>query len=602
MANIKFSKINLQPKLNYFILLIILIAVGLLGINLYRIPNHDEISQVQNNNSYLEQNQAHEQTTSTVTTSSQDTINSEITDSITNTSSPSEELIVEVPDQNTAVSEKISSKEENTSKDETTKEEKSTSSPTTTISSNNETTSESNSSQISDSTPESTTPTTYEIIDITTIETNSATNQSQATTSKNTTNSTTDNVTKSDTSNIIEVQTSSSTTTSKASQTETNETLSSSTTSNNSSSTTQEASSTTKTTTSSSSTTKNSTSTSTTVLTTNVKFNNITNCTNNKTVKKVKATNGSTIEIKECIAGYKIDNKSYMMQNFAITDKYVYFSFLRRGTWVKTEAKYQELGARKSLQQTSANYIVRIDKATNTYQLNYVEYAGHAQSFDVTTNDRIYLNYFSKLYKGGYGYGARYVGLTSITFTENTKKAGVEVVPEQAISVNSTGTALSILKSKKYQVGDTFDSTKYYDQVVSIGASSNKMLNPELAIDEKNNRLALVSGKTAYIYNLKKFMAGQADILKKFTLATSSKQGVEIADGYLYLWSGTDNFTLRKYNLSTGKLVNQISFDLKNYYDDSAEGEGLNIYNGQVYIGISSNVKNCNEIFLVKNF
>ena len=339
---------------------------------------------------------------------------------------------------------------------------------------------------------------------------------------------------------------------------------------------------------------------------TNIDFTKVDQCVANKTIKKIKGTNGKVAKIHPCIEDYNLNNQNRGMQNFAITNNYVYFSYLARGAWVKTEDKYQELGKIASLKQTSANYIVRVDRKTNKYQTSYVEFAGHAQSFDVTKEEEIYLNYFAKLYKGSLGYGAGYVGLTNIKFKENNKKSGVEIIPEKALYVNKNGTKFTFLHSSKYNLDNKFQYETYYQKVRAIATSENKMSNPEIAIDEDRNRIALVSYNTAYIYKLSDLKKGKATLLNKFTIETG-KQGVELYNGYLYLWTGNYTHSLRKYNITNGSLVNQITFNLNNYYkeNEGGESEGISIYNGNIYIGITGskcNNKKCNDLFLVEGF
>lgn len=340
---------------------------------------------------------------------------------------------------------------------------------------------------------------------------------------------------------------------------------------------------------------------------TNVSFSNIDNCINNKVIKKVKGSNGKTVKIRTCIEKFNLNNTNSMMQNFAITDQFIYFSNPARGAWVKQESTYQQMGKRAALKKTSANYVIRINRSTNTYQRIYVEFAGHTQSFDVINipnQEQIYMNYFARLYKGSLGYGARYVGVTAIPFKSNQKASGLEVIPTTATSISSDGRKLSILKSSSYYTDGQFNANKFYDKVVSIGSSTGKMINPEVAVDEENNRIAFVSGTKAYIYNLEDFNKGKANLLTTFTIA-GGKQGVELYNGYLYLWTGNKIHVLYKYKVSTGKLVNKINFNLYNYYGSGKgnEAEGISIYKGNVYIGIPGskcNGKTCNDIFLVE--
>lgn len=341
---------------------------------------------------------------------------------------------------------------------------------------------------------------------------------------------------------------------------------------------------------------------------TSTDFTKISACVNNRVVRTAKGSNGKTVKIHPCIEKYNLNNKYAMMQNFAITDNYVYFSYVGRGTWVKTESAYQKLGATAALKKTSGNYVVRVDRKTNTYQVGYVEFAGHAQSFDVTEKDEIYMNYFAKLYKGSIGYGAQYSGFTHVLFKENNLASGIELLPESSVYLNRAGTKAGLLLSKDYYASNgSFDRDRYYKAVRTIGKASDKIQTPEVAVDLESDRIALVSKTTAYVYVLSDLNAGRINLVNKFTVSSKDRQGVELYHGSLYIWSGNRTFTLRKYSVSNGKLANSVTFNLNRYYNRSGgiEAEGISIYQGNVYIGIPGNKcngKTCNDIFLVEGF
>lgn len=332
---------------------------------------------------------------------------------------------------------------------------------------------------------------------------------------------------------------------------------------------------------------------------TSVDFTKFDQCNQQKAEKTIKDNKGMSYKLYNCIKGYKLYNltnntKKLTMQNFAITKRYIYFSYTGRGAWANDTYKNTN-GTTATLKKVSANYIVRISKSNNNYQLGYVEFAGHTQSFDVTQNDKIYLNYFSKLYKGSLGNGSKYVGLTWVDFNSNTKEKGAEIIPGYAISVKSDGTKFYSFSSSQYKENGKITS-KYYEEVRKVGTSSGKMINPEIALDEANNQIALVSNSTAYIYKLSDLKMGTATLINKFTIS-NNKQGVELHNGYLYYLAGNKTFTLKKYQVSTGNLIKSLSFSLNN----TGEAEGISIYNGNVYLGITGSDKS-NRIYLIEKF
>lgn len=339
---------------------------------------------------------------------------------------------------------------------------------------------------------------------------------------------------------------------------------------------------------------------------TNVDFSNFDSCINNKAVITKKSDKGKSISVRYCIRGYELIKEKTTMQNFAITDKYVYFSYNGRGAWA-SDSYVSSNGKDAALKKTSASYYVRITKSNNTYQVAYLDYAGHAQSFDVSAStDEIYTNYFAKLYKGSLGYGSKYVGVTIVPFQSNTEKKGVEILPKTSYYLSSNGKKISTLNSANYLENGVI-SNEYYKKVKSIASGSGRMMNPEVAVDESKNQIALVAEKKAYVYNLSDFKKGKVNLINKFDVA-SGKQGVDLSNGYLYHWTGTrsKNYTLKKYNVSTGKLVDTLTLNLNSKYstgesNNGHEAEGMSIYQGKIYLGIQGNNR-ANDILLVEGF
>ena len=350
-----------------------------------------------------------------------------------------------------------------------------------------------------------------------------------------------------------------------------------------------------------------------------------------------KGADGKKKKIYSCLENYIItkENNSKLfraMQNFAITKDYIYFS--------------TAFDLDDTVKGTSRTYVVRVDRNTGEKEEMHVNYAGHAQSFDAVTNgtykitkgnkiivDQLFMNGFSNdsskegtfrgVYYTTFGSGLRYqansiaIKRKSITEGKITKKQ------LQFKKISS--------KDNKYKDKETgkFSNTLFYNALKSYGSNSNYMTNPELAVSPDGKTIAFAktinggwSGGNAeiYVYSMKDFKKlNGSKILYQYNIQyTGNKQGVEIDDKYLYIWSeykdennvnGEHYISLYKYNLKTGKQVGGTRLtkkyltalaNKKGY--TSFEAEGMSVYDGKVYVGIvyrGTNLPSINNIYMI---
>ena len=366
-----------------------------------------------------------------------------------------------------------------------------------------------------------------------------------------------------------------------------------------------------------------------------------------------KGADGKKKKIYSCLENYIItkENNSKLfraMQNFAITKDYIYFS--------------TAFDLDDTVKGTSRTYVVRVDRKTGVKKQMHVNYAGHAQSFDAVTNgtykitkgnkiivDQLFMNGFSNdsskegtfrgVYYTTFGSGLRYqansiaIKRKSITEGKITKKQ------LQFKKISS--------KDNKYKDKETgkFSNTLFYNALKSYGSNSNYMTNPELAVSPDGKTIAFAKtinggfdGGNAeiYVYSMKDFKKLNGNkILYQYNIQyIGNKQGVEIDDKYLYIWSeykgkkiekkGEHFISLYKYNLKTGKqvggtvltedyltgLANRVTGIAKNQNKDfpngksynSFEAEGMSVYDGKVYVGIvyrGDGLKSINNIYMI---
>ena len=319
-------------------------------------------------------------------------------------------------------------------------------------------------------------------------------------------------------------------------------------------------------------------------------FSGITECnvSSNLMPSSNYTTTDNSLKLYRCIVDYGMISP----QNFAITSKYVYFNYAKDGAWTKTPEVDSELA------RVSRNYIYRITRSSNLTEYVKVEYAGHAQSFDVASDfvslgdgskiDQMYFNMFpTPQYSSDFDMSmAGYRGFGYNKFTTD----GDTIYPEKSIAFDSNGKFSLLLDRSNYLSNGSVNESSFYSKVKSVGSNSNYLINPEIAVDEANNRVAFVSGKTVYFHSLSRLKAQETGSLISTFKISDSKQGVELDGNYLYIWTGEIGgaFVISKYDVTTGTKVKTATIDLTKYYTGLGrtkhEAEGISIYNGEIYV------------------
>ena len=323
-------------------------------------------------------------------------------------------------------------------------------------------------------------------------------------------------------------------------------------------------------------------------------FTNISRC--NSSDNLVAST--TKYSLYRCITDYGFDyaahgkSASYNARNgqgLAITKNYVYINYPIYGAWTKNKEG--------NFPRMYQNFVHRIDRNTSSIATTWIRYGGHGQSFDVSEENGKELLYYnaypytsSRDIGGVTWYGAYYKGIAYSTF-----KSSDFMSPINAIAFSDNGKYLISYSGDNYNLANIKKTVKKTD-----------IYNPDVAVDEKNNTLALVSSRKVFIYNLKKLQSNKKDSLIrtiKFNGPTP-KQGVELIDNSLYIWNeakdkndkNVGNFKLDVYNINSsnnGKIVTPYRtaiLNLHSYYKnrgknlEHCEAEGMSIYNSKVYL------------------
>ena len=339
-------------------------------------------------------------------------------------------------------------------------------------------------------------------------------------------------------------------------------------------------------------------------------------CTKNKVIETI-----GNIKTYECMSDI-----SPMAQNFAISEKYVYYasplnawctldSKISRGD-ISGKCKKDDANTTRYL---GSNYIYKFDRETGALvSTKLLQYAGHGQSIDVTSKDELYINYFSNTYLDNTSdskkIGASNAGVAIINNMPNAVDKSI-IYPNSAIKVSKDG------KIQKFSSSNTLGSAKYNDEVVKLG-KSNPMYFPQIAIDEANDKIAIMDStitsnknRTVYIYKLSSFKNGTYKLLKKIyigkvcggignTFKNCAGQGIEISGNYIYTvqdyeYNGKKygNITKIDYNscptrdVSNSKCskVKNINLTKSKYSGKGladSEIEGISYFNGRVYVSL----------------
>ena len=249
------------------------------------------------------------------------------------------------------------------------------------------------------------------------------------------------------------------------------------------------------------------------------------------------------------------------------------------------------------------------------YDANYIDVGGHGQSFDATSSNEIYINYFPKVYLSStYGYGSH---TTGVAYINKLGKHDEYIYPTKAIRFLKNGNIE--LYNSSYQKG-TMD---YFNDVIDKAKEENTLSTTEIAVDEDHNQIAVydkgnTSGgnKILYIYKLSDFKNGKKTLLGTYYLGKNmctsdcGEQGIDLYGDYLY---GTYETTINgkhyegvsriKYKTCSQSDINSSSCNMERLHIPGdtigteygkgvvglTEIEGVSIYKGKVYVSVITN-------------
>ncbi len=369
-----------------------------------------------------------------------------------------------------------------------------------------------------------------------------------------------------------------------------------------------------------------------------VDMSNISNC-----IKEANKTGKASpcINLYGLSSDFTTDNH-VQMQNFAITEDYVYFSSPQNGAWTGAcNDSISCLG--KKLDIIADNHIERISRAKSKNglyerELNYVKYAGHTQSFDVTggSKENIFLNGlgYMSYNKSMRMYGVDYAGVSTVTFKSNKNTNGVERKAETTVPILSNGLlSQNIITSKNFsKTEDYYNYIKNFVYKNGVNNSKNSklvdtMVNPEMATDYNGKKIVVTKGKdTIYYYkDIIEFKKGKIEPYVFYIDYMPTKQAVELHtegyETYFYIYGGSSSFSkngsnyyIEKYKIDTDKngmlldkekeqVINVWSYFEEQIKDNKIycsvkriEPEGMSIdKHGNVFVGFSVEYGKCDN-------
>ena len=290
---------------------------------------------------------------------------------------------------------------------------------------------------------------------------------------------------------------------------------------------------------------------------------------------KEKAYNNKKdkITVHQCIFNSSIG----ATQNLAITKDNVY------------------INKNKSKNNINANGIMIINRKTGLLTNVYMQYTGHAQSFDVIgadnkkyKNDTIFINYFSK--KNTNDQSQR--GLATKEITGNEKDNSI-IIPERAIAIKESFKGLTNL---------TKEEIENIEKITSIADDNDYAKHLTVSVDKSKNLIALLDvNNNLYIYKLSELFNSNNELPKKinnFNIKDKkiNLQGIEIKGKYIYVLGDTKEkkynktehrvrkHVINKYEISTGKKK-QYTFET----GKREESEGMAIYGKYIYVACKNN-------------
>ena len=190
-------------------------------------------------------------------------------------------------------------------------------------------------------------------------------------------------------------------------------------------------------------------------------------------------------------------------QNFGVSNKYVYLSlpivypWCEVGKLIKNTNIICKENDDSTIKRLSRNKIAKYNAETqNQVAAAYVDYAGHAQCFDVTKDDEIYLNYFAntdlkhpsenKIGAGSGGFG----------IFKNFDTTG-DIYPYIAYRIREKEIKEDgkISYDHKSYIIDPYTGADIRKNITKESTIAGIKHHPQVAVDESSNKLLIMSSQ-----------------------------------------------------------------------------------------------------------
>lgn len=327
---------------------------------------------------------------------------------------------------------------------------------------------------------------------------------------------------------------------------------------------------------------------------------------------KFECKNTKVAGVQVCVDRYVLPNRK-QLQNFAITDKYVYFSAPLYGAWADKESEVicQTCDREK---QISNSHVVRLNKSDfNNYLVTEMKYSGHGQSFDVKTEsgkDVVFFNNAaSAYYENGHGWGAQSNGIaiTKLDETSFNAETGKGVtfktrMPGKTLFINDKSKKIDVLLTASYNSSNRDKNVDNYYKDLLKKANSKNYSYGEVSV--KGNLLAYrIKDKTDInnsehrirVYNLNAARNNYKYNKLVEYYASGPCQGIALSgkgNEVLKLYQDGNNVKIQRYNVNAKGVQSEAAINLAKYYESgNFETEGIKVYKegniDYVYIGIA---------------
>lgn len=252
--------------------------------------------------------------------------------------------------------------------------------------------------------------------------------------------------------------------------------------------------------------------------------------------------------------GYSRAMQNFAIENYGTNQETFYFSY---PTLSNTSSKNISNATKSSLVRTVIQRIPKSKLSSKKGEQNsymFLNNTGHAQSFEIAGGE-LWLNGDGYVAESDGAYWGYYRSVIRTNFKSNKPT-------------------------------DSFYNNQTMKFTSSNGASYG---NPEVAIDEENNMLAIRSGSKVLVYDLSELKKDNYVLLYQFTLADKidgryyDRQGHDIYKGYYYQYRGEIGSALY---LEVYNMLGELIYTRKEKVSlNKIEAEGLKIYNNILFIG-----------------